>query len=402
MTRALGFELGLALAVAAACGGSPSLPGADRPREVKVTRGKIAERVLLTGKLRAASAVDLIVPKTDVWQLTIRWMAEDGAKVAAGERVLEFDNSSFTNGLEEKRLQLLEAESTARAARDLAQIGLANKQFEVEQHRLALAKATLLAGVPADLLPQRTAQERQLDKSRAAVALARAERELAAERTTAALDAKVKQLELDKARRDIAAAERTIEQLVLRAPRDGVVLIEDHPWTGHRFQIGDTVQPGFTIVTMPDLGQPLKVAAELSDVDDGKLAVGARGTCTLDAYPRDPVPCTVEHVAPVAQAPSRESLRRAFAVELGLARSDAERMRPGMSVEVELVRPPVDAALVVPRAALVLPEQGVDDHARVVLAGGDARDVTITACDAQACAIAGGLAEGDVVEVVGP
>ena len=73
-------------------------------RELTVARGEIVERVLLTGQLRAANSVDLIVPKTDQWNLTIRWMAEDGASVKAGDKVLEFDNSAFTNGLQQKYL----------------------------------------------------------------------------------------------------------------------------------------------------------------------------------------------------------------------------------------------------------------------------------------------------------
>src|SRR5690606_16721010 len=129
-------------------------------RSVEVTRGDLADRVLLTGALRAGSTIDVSVPKTDAWQLTIRWMAEDGVLVEAGERVLEFDNSMFTSGLEQKRIAATEARATYQSLREVSALAIAVKEHELEQHRIALAKATLLAGVPADLLPQRTAQER--------------------------------------------------------------------------------------------------------------------------------------------------------------------------------------------------------------------------------------------------
>jgi multidrug efflux pump subunit AcrA (membrane-fusion protein) len=392
-------RLAVLAVVACACGGDEAAVVADGvvAREAKVARGELTERVLLTGQLRAANSVDLNVPKTEVWQLTIRWMAEDGASVKAGDKVLEFDNSSFTNGLQAKYLQLLEAQSSFRTFKDLSTMNLAVKDFELQQHRVALDKAKLMATVPADLSSQRTAQERLLEKTRAEVAVTRAEQDLATERQASALEARVKQIELDKAKRAIEAAERNIDELVLTAPRDGVMLVGTHPWMGKRFQIGDTVQPGFTIVTLPDLSQPMQVRAELSDVDDGKLALGAKGTCTLDAYPREPIPCSVSELAPVARTNSMESLRRVFSVTLQLERSDPEKMRPGMSVKVELRGPTTKHALVVPRGALVR----VGAEARLRTDSG-LREIKLAGCDAQRCAIDSGVTEGDVVLEGGP
>lgn len=380
--------------VACGGGGSNGAPAVRRgPREMKVTRGDLVERVLVTGNLRAAHAADLNVPKTDSWQLTIRWMTEDGTRAKAGERVLELDNSAFTNGLRDKRLQLVEATSQARLAADVAAIALASKESELKLHRIALEKATLRASVPADLITEREAQERQLEKTRFAAQVTRVERELESERKASALEARVKQLELDKARRGIETAEKNIEELVIKAPADGVVLVSNHPWRGVRFQIGDTVQPGFTLMTQPDLSKPMKVIAELSDVDDGKVAVGAKGICTLDAYPREPIPCTVDELSPVARSNDWQSLRRVFSVGLQLATSDPERMRPGMSVKIELPGSPIKGALLVPRGALALDAKL---PARARLGNGELREIKLLGCDAQRCAIEG-LAEGDTV-----
>jgi multidrug resistance efflux pump len=387
------FALAAFALAAAACDRDPAaaVPGAGA-RPVKVARGQIAPRVLLTGELVAETAVDLTVPQTESWQLTIRWLVEDGAVVAAGDRVLEFDNSQFTNGLEQKRLAATEAASVLRSFEDVSALSLAVKEHELRQHRIALDKATLLASVPADLISERTAQERRLAKARAEVAVENADVALRAERRATALELQVKRIELDKATRAIEAAERTIDELVVNAPRDGVVSIGNHPWEERRFQIGDVVQPGFKIATLPDYSRPMEVRAELSDVDDGRVSVGMKGTCTLDAYPGEALACTVAELSPVARNKQRESLRRAFSVKLTLARTDPERMRPGMSVEVDLAGPVVAGALVVPRGAVVLAER-----TSVRLADGGLREVTLGACDAQRCAIERGVAEGEAV-----
>lgn len=381
------------LLVLAACGGPPAQHGtAETVRLVKVVKREVTDRVLLTGELRAASAVDLAVPRTDSWQLIIRWLVEDGTPVKAGDRVVEFDNSAFAKDLEQKKLDLLEAEMTLRSTQALGRIDLASKQTELDQAKLTLSKATLKADVPADLLSGRDSQERQLEKKRAEIAVKKAEDALASAKQQQALELKVKQIELDKAKRGIETAEKTIAELVLKAPRDGIAVIDDHPWEGRKFHGGDTVQPGMTIVTLPDTNAPMQVQADLSDVDDGRAAVGMAGVCTLDAYPSEPIACAVKELTPVARTEGQKTLRRAFAVTLTLA-ATKEKMRPGMSVKVELARPGV-VGLVVPRGAVVFGKSP-----RVRLADGSLRDVTVGPCDAQGCIVEKGVGDGEVVRL---
>ncbi len=381
------------LLLVAACSAQPAQhTGTPAMRTAKVARRDVADRVVLTGELHAASAVDLAVPRTDAWEISIRWLAEDGIAVKAGDRVLEFDNSAVTKELEQEKLSYLEAEMTLRSAQALAAIEAAQKQTELDQAKIALAKATLLAGVPADLLSGRDAQERQLEKKRQEIAVQKAQAALESQQKESGLEIKVKQIELDKAKRTIDAAEKAISDLVVKAPRDGTLVV-DTSWDGRKFHSGDNVEPGMTIASIPDPNTPMIVNADLSDVDDGRVHPAMAATCTLDAYPTEPLACTVKDVTPVASMKGRESLRRAFSVTLELAKSDA-RMRPGMSVKVELHGAPIAGAVVVPRGALVF-----DKQVRARLADGSLRDVTLGPCDAQGCVVEKGLAEGEAVRL---
>ena len=385
------------LALAACQGASPTHIATGEPTRTQVVkRGAITDRVLLSGELRAPSSVDLVVPRTETWQLAIRWLAEDGATVKTGDRVVEFDNSAVAAQQEQKHLALLEAEMTFRTARDLARMETENKENELRQHQIAFEKAKVRADVPADLLPARDAQERQLERKRMEVAVKKAEEALVAQKQESSLDLQVKQIAFEKAKRAIEDAEKTLADLVLKAPHDGVVVIEDHPWEGRKFHLGDMVQPGMVVMSMPDFSQAMEVVSELSDVDDGRVAIGMTGTCTLDAYPATPIACTIKSLTPVARIKGGEqSLRRAFAVKLSLAKSDGERMRPGMSVKVELAKPPANA-IVVPRGAIVS-----DGKTTQVRLSAGLRDVKLGACDAQGCAVESGIAEGDTVVIGG-
>lgn len=380
--------LGLGCLGAPAEGEGPGAP-ASAAAELAVRRGPFQERLLLTGELAAARAESLVTPRTDTWQIKIRWLAEDGTFVKAGDPVVEFDNSSFTSQMEEKRLaesdavnQLLRMEAESKAA-------LAEKEFAVEQARSALAKARVEAGVAEGVLSLREYQERQLALRRAEAELAKAEDDLAGYRKSSAADLGVQRISLEKSRRQIREAQESIAALTLVAPRDGMVLAGENPWEGTRLQEGDSAWPGMTVATMPDLSS-MVVDAALSDVDDGRVAPGMRVVCTLDAYPARRYPGRVVDVSAVARESGRSPLLRSFPVRIALDRSDPQRMRPGMSVRVEVLGPEVKDALLVPRAALDLAAR----PPRALLAGGGTAPVRLGRCSATDCVVEEGLEPG--------
>ena len=119
----------LGLGIAAACSGAKAdRPPLDESRPVSeagARRGDFETHLLLTGALEAVRSTQLTAPNVPTSELQIRWMAEDGAFVRAGERVLEFENDSFAGAIEdlklsrrkeEKELQRLEAQTRADAA----------------------------------------------------------------------------------------------------------------------------------------------------------------------------------------------------------------------------------------------------------------------------------------------
>jgi multidrug resistance efflux pump len=380
-----------------ACGGAGHRDGDDSAvRTAVVQPGEVVDRVLLTGALHPLSAVDLVVPSVDGATLAIRWMVADGAVVRAGDPVVAFDSTPFTGKLQENHATLRQEELRFRLDGDSAALSVQDKQLEVRRKQNDRDKARLQADLPPDLTTARIAQENQLALTRSEAALTRASQELAALIAKHALEQRARQIDLDKTRRSIALAEHAIEALVVKAPRDGVVVIAADPSDGHKLHPGELVREGAAIASLPDLTRPMEVRADVIDVDDGRVGLAMAGTCTLDGYPADPLPCHVETLAPVARAKDPGSLRRSFAVTLALAPSDPGRLRPGMAVKIELHRQPLHG-LVIPRGA-VLPARGTGDpRARVRLGTGEVREVTLAACDAQHCAVASGLTEGDTL-----
>ncbi len=369
------------------------MPGRGAARTAVVHPGQLTERVLLTGALHPTRAVDVVVPSNDATALVLRWLAPDGAVVKAGDRVFVLDGAGLAGKLTDARHQLQAVETQLRVLERNNAVELANRRLAVRDAEVSRDKARLRDDLPADLVTRRDAEQARLRLTQAEASLQSAERELANETEQRALDEQLRRLELDRSRRAMLAAAEAIDALVVRAPRDGIVLIDAQPsGDGHKFRVGEPVSSGVAVVSLPDLTRPMEVRASLSDVDDGLVTPGMTGRCTLDAYPDEPIPCSVEQLAPVARpSPGRDPLRRAFEVTLAFAHGDPARLRPGMSVEVALDRPAV-RGLIVPRGAVI-----AGAPARVRLGSGELREVALGGCDAQRCAVASGLNEGDRV-----
>jgi multidrug efflux pump subunit AcrA (membrane-fusion protein) len=387
--------LGALGALAAGChaGARRPVPDRDATHTAVAHPGQIAERVLLTGALHPTRAIDVAAPSNEATAMVIRWIAPDGATVKAGDRLFVVDGTGLAGKLADARRQLTTVQAQLRVLQRRNTVELASRELAVREAEIARDKARLRDGLPDDLVTRRDAEQSRLRLTQAEAALSGAQRELAGETAQRALDEQIKRLELERTRRTALLAAEAIDALVVRAPRDGMVLIHaQSSGDGHKFRVGDPVQSGVPIVSLPDLTRPMEVRAALSDVDDGLVTPHMTGRCTLDAYPAAPVACSVELLAPVARpSPGVDPLRRAFEVTLALAQGDPAPMRPGMSVEVELLRAAV-GGLIVPRGAVV---RGAP--ARVRLGSGELREVVLGGCDAQRCAIARGVADGDEV-----
>src|SRR5437763_7327419 len=364
--------------------------GAPAAEKLRVRRGAFRGDVVLTGELRAGRGDELVVPRLPQWQTSIKWLTTDGAQVKQGERVVELDNSVFATNLDAKRQAVAQAQQELQQKDAEWYADTLRKQIEAEKKRAEYDKAKLEAAVPKEVAPTRDFQDRQTKYRRAEVELAKAIDVLKSQRVSGGSDRQKLLIKLETAERELKTAEDALEQLVLRARRDGIVVIRDHPWEGRRLQEGDGVWVGFPLAQLPELSS-LRVEADLADVDDGKIGAGMPATIILDAYPGLTFPARVSSVSAVAQESSRQSLRRVFTTIVALEKLDGTRMRPGLSARVIVHAVGNPAALLVPRAALDFSSPSP----RAVLAGGKVVPVTLGPCNAQECIVKNGLREGD-------
>lgn len=381
----------LVLLSSAACAGDGLRGAVDAvaTEDLRVSRGVVRERLLLSGELTAEEGAVLTAPNVNIWPLQIRWLAADGTAVQAGERVVEFDSSQLASNLEELRLRVVEAANNLAGERARAASEEAQARFAVEKARAELEKARIDAAIPAGLLAELQHAERQLAADRAALELEKAERTLASKQAAAAAQLEIMRIALAEAESEVSRAIDNVNRLTLRAPGDGVLLIAEDRNERRTFQVGDRMWPGNIVARLPDLTTMI-AEARLFDVDDGRLVAEQPVLATLDAFPDQPLEGRVRSIGPLAEQQGRESLRRFFRVRIDLEGIDTTRMLPGMSVRIEALVEGTEEGLLVPRASLAWGDDGV--HAR--RADGSWAAVRLGPCDALLCVLEDGLAAG--------
>jgi RND family efflux transporter MFP subunit len=224
-------------------------------------------------------------------------LIEEGMKVKEGQVVARLDDTNVKASLDVAQAQL----ESARAALDetRAQLKQANQEF---QRITELAK-------------QHIASQSDLDL---------------AESNAKSLQAHLAQQEVDVtvADRTVVTWQQQMDDMVIRAPFDGVVTTKDA-------QPGEMISPvsaggGFTrtgIGTVVDMGS-LEIEIDVNESYINRVEPGQPVVATLDAYPDWKIPCKV-----IAIIPTADRQKSTVKVRVGFDKLDP-RILPEMSVKV--------------------------------------------------------------------
>lgn len=166
----------------------------------------------------------------------------------------------------------------------------------------------------------------------------------------AELDAKIARAEY--ARANVAAASAraaeagvALEDTVLKAPMDGVILSRD-------LEVGALVSPGRTLITVADI-RTVKAQFAVPEALVEKLSIGSPLTVHVGADRESKAPNAIVDAKVTRIAPAADSKGRVFSVEAELPNPNSN-LRPGSVVSVRIPEATLtSAALSVPLSAVV-------------------------------------------------
>ena len=354
-SRAIAATL-LGLAGVVVLAGMSGLVGSGNAVDVPTTavlKGEFIDYLQVRGEVKAVRSIPLTVPTTGGGDLQILELAKNGMIVKKGDVVVRFDPMSVERTLNDRRSDFKQAEE------ELAKTH-AQYRIQEQQARTDLTKARYdvrraeLDTVPHEFLSRMEREQKMLALADAKARLSEAEQKLKALGDIEQAEAGSKIQKRDKARFDMAHAERQIGGLQIVAPVDGVVAIMPN-WRSccppPDFKAGDRAWPGQVIAEVPDLST-LRVTAKLEEAERGRMQIGQRVVVRADAIPDKELPGKIADISALARVDfSNWPPQRNFNMIVVLDALDP-RLRPGMNTSVRVAVDRVADAVLIPARAV--------------------------------------------------
>lgn len=350
--------------------------------------------VEVEGTLASRDASILTPPQgVSVRDFQIRFMAPEGSEVEEGAPVLAFDTAS----LERELLQLqTDAEQAAKNIEKLdvdLQQQLMALELKLAEAEAKARRASLNDEVPDDLRSANEVEIAGLDIELATLEVASLEGQLRAAREAGAARRSARVAQRDRAARLVRETEDALRRMTVTAPRAGTVIYKTN-WRGDKKKVGDQVWRRERIIELPDLST-MMAQGEVDESDAGRIAEGQSVSIRLDAHPDILYGATIESIWRTVQ---RKSFSRnpikVVRLDLDLAETDQERMRPGMRFRgtIEIAR--LEAVLVVPVHTVFPTDSGPVVYRKTVL-GYEQVPVELGQRNAESVQVIDGLQAGD-------
>ncbi len=348
-----------------------------RPKGVEVETA-VAQRVAATENrtlLNASGYVTARRESTASSKVTARVtevLVEEGMHVAEGQILARVDSSNV-----EKNLHLAEAQLVAQRAA----LGETKASLEFAEHEFERT---------TNLAKSKVVSDSDLDRARSDVATLRAR--------LVRQDA-----EIDVAEKQVALWKQQLDDTIIRAPYDGVVVSKNA-------QPGEMISPmsaggGFTrtgICTIVDMNS-LEVEVDVNESYINRVTAGQPVVVMLDSYPDWKIPAKV-----IAIIPTADREKATVKVRVGFDKLDP-RILPDMSVKVAFQSAAsAGDEQAAPRLLVTVPQDAVrhaDDRDVVWLVRDgrlERRAVTVESTQGNITTLAAGLEGGEAVVTQGP
>lgn len=394
-------------------GGLRAALGQFRPavREIataRVKRGNLELKVYSRGELRATRSITLMAPPVG-GALQIIHLAPTGARVKAGDTILEFDPSEQEYKLEQSKSELAEAEqqiakSKADAAVQAAQdkVSLLKAKFDVRRTELDVSRNELLSTIDA----QKNVLALEESKRR----LAQLEQDTRSRTESNRANLAILEEKRNKARLSMQQARKAIEDMKIRTNLDGVVAVKENPdamggvmfngMVSPEYREGDVVRPGRIVAEVLQI-ESMEIQAKINENDRSMVNLGQAVQVRVDALPGLGFSARVKTVAGLASRGNwwgPDNTRR-FDATFQIDKPDP-RLRAGETAQLVIEGDQVKDALFLPRQA-VFEKDG--KPVLYVRENGNfaAREVKITHRTESQITVEG-LKEGDEVALVDP
>jgi HlyD family secretion protein len=356
--KIIGPGIGLASLALAAWGGvrlyhvSTASTEATVPTTA-VKRGDVTFAVYARGEFQGGNSLMLTAPMAGGSDMSITFLRSPGELVKAADVVVQFDTTDQLYKLKEAEADLAEAEQKViqadaqmQAKEEDDNYALIKAKSDLKQAELEARKNPVVSAIQA--------KQNDLAVEGARAALDQLTRDLANRKATAQAGVEIQKAVVAKSKVQIETAQKNIDMMTVRAPRDGYVNIQTNTnvnWINQgmilpMLQVGDTVRAGVAVAQLPDM-KNWEVMARIAEADRGHLALHQPVLITAVALPEHPYHGKISDLGGT-NGPAWE---RRFECKISVDDPSPE-LRPGMTANIVITAETLKNSLWIPAQAL--------------------------------------------------
>lgn len=348
---------------------------------VAADMGQLIITQQVTGTVDAARAFTVSAPRIRGIQITR--LAEEGSQAQAGDTLIQFDATKQAAELKDHESTLKIRQTTL--GRVEQEYTLQKKNLELELRRAERKYDEQKHEAP------RLAEEAKLELDLATLNYDGKLAQLSA-------DVQKAELEVERARDQVAVSRHEMEQLTITAPIPGMV-VHLEIWKGgqmSKVQEGDSPWPGQGLINLPDLTEMI-VNATVSEVDAARVIKGLEVVVTLDALPGMRYTGEVIKKSTLARRKDPSSKINVFDLEISILDKD-DQLKPGMSAAARIIIDQIGGVVKVPLEAVF--ERG--GRTVVYLSNKKEREVQVGRRNDMEIEIIDGLEVGEQICLIDP
>ena len=335
------------------------------------------------------------------FSLVLMKLAKPGVHVKSGDVVAEFDPQNQLQRLDDYKDSAVQQENMVKKMlANLAAVKEAHNQ-SVRAAKAAWQKAVLDLQT-ADVRSAIDAEKFKLtvEEDDATYKQLLTEADLVDASQLAQI--RVSQLNRDQSKIEVARADANVKKMTVKAPMDGIVVMQSIVRNGEFGQIreGDQVAAGQPFVSIVD-PTSMVLNATVNQVDAEKLRLGMKSVIHLDAYPDIELPGTLVGIGAMAKASTfRARFVGEIPIRLKLEKTDP-RVIPDLTGSAEIILNVERNTMIAPLSSVFAEEGG----SYVFVQGSEGwikKKVELGLPSFTMVAIRSGLQKGDVIALQRP
>lgn len=323
-----------------------------------VIRDDYTEKISVNGTIQAVDKIYLKAPTMFLSRIT--WVEDDGTHVQQGDTVCLLEHPEMSSQLEGYKDELDKLTSQLEKLEANHQVKIAMLQAEIENNNIQLS-INNLDSVQKKFAPPIQQKLISLEQQKAEILKQKLEKKFTAQKTIGeteirGLGSRIKQME-----NRIQRTQKQLEELIIKAPKDGILIREEAPSVmlmsssgsmtlGGKIQEGTSTMPNMNILQIPNL-EKMQVMAELTENDYKKAKDGQKVLIRVEAKNNLLTSGVIKRKMLTGRQQNRNSKVKMYEALVEID-SCHKQLTPGMNAACEIIINEFKDTIVVPAIAV--------------------------------------------------